>query len=854
MTRRCCRRFVPTPGTGARSGFGAVVFAVLLGALAPAAFAQDEGAKLDLNRATLQELEALPIPPAVAHDIYEHRVYRGYFRSIYDLTQIESVTPEILRTLAPLVATMPPPEKPDWVQRYEDSYRQIQNFLSQEGAREELADEYFDQLRDPVNVNRLDLFQLQSYQNVSPVDAVAIVRGRESAGRIENDRQLRAIDGLSYWGFRNLRDYVVYEDPQERYEVHGDLQFVSYNTPYLLDERDILLEYIPTAESPPSDENFDATTGWGIRKLDTATPAMLAKLRLRLGKSWKAGIMTFRDVGEEDFDETLKGYASWENMRSQRKVRVDKVVAGSYRIAFGQGVVMDNSDYFLTRKTGTGYNKRPTGILGDLSRSHEFSLRGVAAQARAGPVRATGFYSDARKDGLLNPDGTINKYVVMNPRFTEAELQRMGTFSSPGPGSFGLKRDAFRETLYGGLLQTQLWTGTYLGVSGWEARYDTRWDPNVGTIVNRTELLQGRDSELYAAYDSRNLGDFRRIIGAEFQTVYENFVLQGEYGKLDSNPATGMDGLFGSAPEAYVINAYVQYSDLNLQALWRDYDVGYDNPYSRAFSEDSRYEQSLVEDPFRLENPLLSWLAETTPQPKSERGLFLGARYRLTRNFQISGLEFDQWTREADGQALRRYTLRLEYAPVWPLRFRLRQRVSSRGEGHALDVRAYEGWDTRVETRVRLSEYDELGFLYSIANTEFVTRPRLSGVVIPEPELRTPLGQAASPGQAIQGFLTHNVNDRLAFTVSTEIYDGFLWNYEDNEFVVIDDVGFRNWFLVRSRLSDSLIFRFKLTHDRNLTRHNIDVRDFEAPVGAEFEGADTRSALTAFRLQLDYAF
>jgi len=94
----------------------------------------------------------------------------------------------------------------------------------------------------------------------------------------------------------------------------------------------------------------------------------------------------------------------------------------------------------------------------------------------------------------------------------------------------------------------------------------------------------------------------------------------------------------------------------------------------------------------------------------------------------------------------------------------------------------------------------------------------------------------------------------LTFTVSTEIYDGFLWNYEDNEFVVLDDVGFRNWFLVRSRLSDSLIFRFKLTHDRNLTQHNIDVRDFESPAGVPFEGLDTRSAQTAFRLQLDYAF
>jgi DNA uptake protein ComE-like DNA-binding protein len=811
-------------------------------------------AKLDLNRATLAELEALPIPPGVARDIYEHRTYRGTFGSLYDLALIESVTPEILRTLAPLVATMPPPEKPDWIQRYEEGFRQIQNFLSQEGAREELADEYFDQLRDPTNVNRLDALALQGYQNVSPVDAAAIVRGRQSAGRIENDRQLRAVDGLSYWGFRNLRDFVVYDDPQERHEVHGDLQFVGFTTPYLLDERDILLEYIPTAGVPPEAEDFETTTGWGIRGLDTAKPAVLAKLRLRLGRAWKAGVLTFRDVGEENLDETLKGYASWENLRSGRRMRLDEVVLGNFRLSFGQGLVMDNSDYFLTRKTGYGYNVRPTSILGDLSRSHEFALRGVAARASAGPVQGIAFYSRARKDGLVNPDGTINKYVIMQPRFTEAELQGMGILSDPTPGSFGLKRDAFRETLYGGLLRTQIVPGTHVGISGWEARYDARWNPNVDTIVDRTDLLTGRDAELFAAYDSRQLGEFRRVFGAEFQTVYQNIAVQGEYGKLDTNPAGGLEGVFSAAPEAFIVNAYVQYSDLNLLALWRSYDLGYDNPYSRAFSEDSRYEQTLLEDPFRLENPLLSWLAETTPQPKAERGISLQARYRVTRNFTVAGLEFDQWERLADGQDLRRYTLRLEYAPIFPLRFRLRQRVSSRAESDALDVRGFEGWDTRLETRVRLSEWDEMGFLYSVAKTEFVPRPRLSGRVVPEANVRTPVGQAASPGQALQGYLTHNVNDRLAFTVSTEIYEGFLWNYEDNEFIVLDDVGFRNWFLVRSRLSDGLLFRFKLTHDRNLTRRNIDVRDFESPLGPPFEGRDTRSAQTAFRVQLDYAF
>jgi len=100
----------------------------------------------------------------------------------------------------------------------------------------------------------------------------------------------------------------------------------------------------------------------------------------------------------------------------------------------------------------------------------------------------------------------------------------------------------------------------------------------------------------------------------------------------------------------------------------------------------------------------------------------------------------------------------------------------------------------------------------------------------------------------------HNVNDRLLFGFSTEIYDGFLYNYEDNEFVVLDDTGFRNWFLVRSRFSDATMLRFKITHDRPITRTNVDIRNFNDPTGVPFEGDNVRRKQTSFRLQLDHTF
>ena len=841
---------------GARLAIAMLISASAIALVAPL-WAQEQS-KLDINRASLRELQELPIPDEVAENIHRYRTYVSYFNSAYDLMNVEGMTPELLQALMPLVATLPPPDKSEWQQRYDDSFRAVQDFLTQEGASEELADEFLDQLRQPRNVNRMNLFELQSLQNLSPVDAVAVLQARRASGRIENERQLRSVPGISYWGFRNLRDYVVYQDAETRNELHGDVQIVAFNTPYLLDDRDILTEPMGDA-ALAAEQDFEATTGWGIRGLDAANPAVLTKVRLRFGDSWKGGIMAFRDVGEENLGETVKGYLSWENRRGNA-YQVDRVVAGSYRIAFGQGLVMDNSDYFLPRKIGYGWNKRPQGIVGDASRSYEFALRGVAVEGRLGRLHGIGFFSRDKKDGLLNPDGTINKYVVMVPRFENSELEAMPTFSGR---DFGLRRDAFQETMFGGAAQLGLFPGTYIGVHGWEATYDgKRWDPQPFTIVRASDAdqLQARDAELFESYDSTELGDFRRVVGAEAQAVYQNVAVQGEYAKLDSNPKNGLDGLFSNAPDAFTFNVYTQWEDLNLQVLWRDYDVGFDNPYARAFSQDQRFDQTLLGDPFRLENPVLSWLSQYLPQPKAERGLHLAARYRITRNLTLTGLEFDQWQRVADGQDLRRYVARLEYAPIFPLRFRLRQRVSSRGDNTLTDVRGFNGWDTRLETIVRLSGFDQLRLLYNFTQTKFAPRPRLSGSAepgdpnTPDTDHPNPLPQAAAPAHAVQAVLEHNVNDGLLFVLSTEIYDGFLYNFEDNEFVVLDDIGIRNWFLVRSRLSDRVMLRFKLTSDKNLTQSNVDIRRFNDQSGFLFEGNDTRSFRTSFRLQADFTF
>ena len=80
---------VPVP-TGGLSGPGTA------SAAAPAAF-------VDLNSASLEEVLSLPIPEELARRIIDYRTYLRYFDSVYELRDVDGMTPEYFKALKPLV-------------------------------------------------------------------------------------------------------------------------------------------------------------------------------------------------------------------------------------------------------------------------------------------------------------------------------------------------------------------------------------------------------------------------------------------------------------------------------------------------------------------------------------------------------------------------------------------------------------------------------------------------------------------------------------------------------------------------------------------------------------------------------
>ncbi|HTK31276.1 MAG TPA: helix-hairpin-helix domain-containing protein [Candidatus Saccharimonadaceae bacterium] len=844
-------------------------------------------APVDLNLAPLDVLKTLPLPAGVAEGIVDRRTFIAPFTSLFELLEVPGMTPEALDLVRDRV-TVAPRFQRSLETTDEEAYRAgemnslVQRLLAEEGASEGLVDEYVDAIRQPRDLNALGFFDLTSYQNVSPVDAVAILRERGLSGRIENARALRAVPGLSGWGYRNLRDYVAYAPPAGPRRLHADYQIRVYDTPYVLDQADILNENIVgDTQGVPTDQKDafrdpEINTYGGRLRLGTTDPAMTEKLRLRWGPAWRAGALVHRNVGEHDWAETAKGYVALDEPGALHTplgpVQVHNAVLGNYTATFGQGLVFDATDFFMSRRTGAGYGVRSIGVRGDNSRSDEFRLFGGAFEGSLGPVRATLLGSWAKKDAILNPDGSFNRYIVMVPRLENDVLSgirddiRSGTFAGHGDtSSFLAMRHVMDERVMAANVKTQLRPGTWLGVTGVEIRtrntaFDgplaDRWDPRPSALVIDPARIEDRDAEIGAGYDSRNLGDYRRIWGAEGQGVWRNVSVAGEYGKLETSPSrSAWTRIFSRGPEAFVANASAQFENLTTLVLYRDYDVGFDDPYSRPFSEDARYEQTILDaNAFRLKNPYWAELAPYLPQPKAERGWYLDSRYQFAREFLVSGFEFDSWKRKADDADLYRAVGRLEYRPIFPIRVRLRHSVSGRHADRADDARAYRAWDSRLELLANLSHYDQMRFLYSTGNVTFAARGRLYGPAAGGDTQSDSTASRGGPAHALQAQMTHQFNNDLAVVASTELYDGFLYNYEDNEFVVVDGKGFRNWVMVRSRLSPALSWRLKWTHDHPLARTFVDIRSFGSLVPPTPDASNVLSDASAFRFQLDLSF
>ncbi len=802
---------------------------------------------LDINNAPLKEFYKLPIDKKLAYNMWYYREFHSYYTSYYELMNVKGMNVESFLKLKTLIYVKKHKIVNPTSKRLNSLYYILARQSDEEGLQEGVTDEWTDYLLSPFNINRGTYDQFLNMPNVSPVDAYAISMKLKDSGSISSRRSLRNTSGLSSWGYRNLRNFVDYSDSEYDNKLHFLGQIYFDNTPYLQDDEDMMASLVAQYANKGADF---------LRNYMNTKPALMTKLRIRrelpkFGKEIKLGGLLSRQYGDDfPITRTSKYFVEY------RYNDTNKLIVGDYRLAFGQGLIMENSDYYSPRKTGFGFSKRIIGLIGDTSRTEEFRLHGVAAQLNVGPVNSTVFYSHDKKDAILNDDGTVQDYIINKPSLTNADLEELNNIalatnsnSWASPVAIPDARDVLDEKTFGANIKIEPFPGNYIAFTGYQSLYNKFFHP-----LSRSEFIKIINPDNQTKYEPKidpdindeyfdlynNMGQKnskRTILGGEFGINYKNVNIQGEYGKLIKE-ANYISKYLGNmqyssfnfkGPQAFIVSAYTQYNSLNILALYRNIDVGYDNPYARPFAENPRFNDTFFEKAsYMLANPLNGDLYTQSPWSQPEEGIYLETRYQFSRAFTISRAYIDLWRRKADNRPSLRFQGELEYKPIFALRINLKQKFLWNKLDNS-DARSISrSSETTIRIRGRLSDYDQVGFEYFYSYTILPPYSYLSnnadntggGTTDPvsNPADNLLEGSEKLYGSSYTFSYSRHFTKTFDIRMDLTFWDSpssSLWDWEDTRIDFMSGKGHKYWFVMTDWLSPNINLKFKFWYKYN---------------------------------------
>ena len=857
-------------------------------------------ALIDINEASREDLGQLPITAQQADDIYAYRTYIGYFESLYDLRNITSIDQVTLLKIKPLVSVSHFTTNDAAAERRNEIFYLIQRLGANEGFQEGLSDVWEDYLTTPRNINYMTFNEILNMPNTSPLDAAAILNRRVLGDTLSSYRDMRQSPGISFYGASNLRHYVYYADKAQAPRIYFDYQMKyntneydeaawdMYNTSFInLHEVESGGGYDPNSTTP----KIKKQGYWGYFDLENNTPQVINKLRMRYGGDIKAGVLQYTEkyrnpLPQADFFEdgvNMKYFASYEKQLDASN-RI-KVIAGNYRATFAEGLVMENTDFFSSRKTGYGFSKRITGITEDLSRSQEYALNGIAAQWDNPHFNAAFFFShddkdavvyDSNGDGVLDDNDDVLGYITMTNRFSNDDLEESETFYNEYTQDGFVKithdiniaprLDALEEQILGAHLEYSPWVGTHLGFTGYEAVYDrdisVPQNDSLKALLfmyeeDAAEKYKTINSEIESMYSTKTSGydrDYRRVIGFDWRTVLNNTSIQGEYAELSVD---GKEVKLGDDPKALILSSYSQFDNLYLISLYRDYDLGFDNPYARGFSEHERFDGTALDSyGYAMANPLIADMAINSAQAQAEKGVYLEARYRINKYLTLNRTYLDLWERKADSRKSVRFQGELDFRPIHQLSLRAKYKHQTNRYDDTADRAVSKTDETTLSVRFFLSAMDRISMEYRYLTVWQPPYPYLTND--PDPGNTLVAGNVLTHGDYIAVDYTHNFNSNLKVQGAFMVWDGngvSHWDWEDIEIDFMGEQGLKYWFSIQDKISDNLYVTMKYKIKQYVTNEY----EFRAwwnepePGMADYFDRVEREDHT-LRLQLDWKF
>ena len=362
------------------------------------------------------------------------------------------------------------------------------------------------------------------------------------------------------------------------------------------------------------------------------------------------------------------------------------------------------------------------------------------------------------------------------------------------------------------------------------------------------------DSEISSMYSTKSYKygydrNYRRVIGVEWMTTFNNTSIQGEYAELSVN---GSSYKFGDDPSAFIISSYTQFDNLYFLAMYRDYDLEFDNPYSRAFSESPRFDDTVLEKlTYGLNNTLLTDMYNNSAQASPEQGIYFETRYQFNKYFTISKAYLDIWKRKSDSRRNIRFEGTLQFRPIHELRFDLRYKQQIKRYDDTLDRGRSKVDETTLKIRSYLSNFDVLQFEYRYSRTISPPYTSLSNPAEPGgPDMAQ--ANVAFDGDYVSCDYTHNFNKTLKLKGAIMFWKGNHWDFEDVNLDFVDDEGMKYWFKLTSNVSNNLYLSIKFKHERRIPHYKEFRKYNDPPSTGQYYFPRVENEYNSIRIQLDW--
>ena len=837
--------------------------------------------KIDINNCAIEELNTLPLQ---ADKILRLKEYLEFEKIdyIYDLIYIEGISFDDIHKIRPLVRIM------------EDKGRGLSIIHSNSVTEESSISSIPKKLTVPrirYNVNDITYDQLHSIINVNPIDVAAVLK-QQAKGKIRGTFELKNSPGISRYGYKNVLSSVSFIDP------YGTIQSPKINNIQF----QAMATTIPASISTDEEEEEIIYAG---RESLGSFYSFYAK-----SDNYHFGHLRYNNSGDPNGIYTNKVYLNINNLKfsnNDNAFQLDHIILGNFNATYGQGLVFSSGDNNRSRFTGYKWNKRQLGISSDLSISEQLTLSGLGLQASNRNLRLSLFFSEDKRDAIINNDGSFTSLIFMRPRLG------FGIDNNNQQFIYENMIDAVTERTLGGNLRISINEGTNVGFTFYESLYDRVLDPQIiNTITggggdlnpefdipecddensvfdtngdgciccpgdyylndfdeysgdaffNYYHTSNSADSELLAMYSSSTPSNHwskakssRKVSGININTVIKNIALQLEYAKMYKNTEDMLD--FGDGqPHALLINAFMQFDNLDILVIHRDYDLEFDNPYQKSFFEYKRYKSTIIEDSWWLEDPIFTNLYGLTTQPQAEKGTYIESRYQFHQNF-ILGLQWDNWTRKADNAKYYRMVTKLEWRPLFNYRIYFRYKLQARGSFSIGHPSPYFIKEARTRFKLRLSNYNHLELLYAWNSATFTPRPRL--IESSDPFIISMnVGDTGYPDESIGFSFEHNFYNNTSLNTRLNagaVYShGFLWYFDINDFTIFDEeFGLVNvWFSFGINPHESISLSMKVSHIWDVL--NTRITGGSTSYGNSIDDVYVLDEGINYRLQINYNF